>query len=86
MQKQLCKYTVLCIDDFGLQGQIPSSVKDMLYKVMDSRWKNKSTVFPSQLTVEGIVHLIGEGAQGNAIIDRIINPSKIITLKGASKR
>lgn len=86
LQKQLCKYTVLLIDDFCLQGKMPSPVKEMLYKVTDSRWKNKSTVFTSQLNLEGIVQLIGEGAVGNAIVDRLLNPSKIVTLKGESKR
>ncbi len=86
LQKQLCNFTVLCIDDFGLQGSIPAPVKDMLYKVMDSRWKSKATVFTSQLNIEGFIQLIGEGAQGNAIVDRIINPSKEIILKGESKR
>lgn len=78
--------TVLLIDDFCLQGKMPSPVKEMLYKVTDSRWKNKSTVFTSQLNLEGIVQLIGEGAVGNAIVDRLLNPSKIVTLKGESKR
>lgn len=86
LQKQLCKYPVLFIDDFGLQGKMPSIVNDMLYKIMDSRWKCKSTVITSQLNIEGIIKLIGEGAQGNAIVDRLINPSKVITLTGDSKR
>lgn len=86
LQKQLCKYTVLLIDDFCLQGKMPSPVKEMLYKVTDSRWKNKSTVFTSQLNLEGIVQLIGEGAVGNAIVDRLLNPSKIVTLNEESKR
>lgn len=86
LQKQLCKYTVLLIDDFCLQGKMPSPVKEMLYKVTDSRWKNKSTVFTSQLNLEEIVQLIGEGAVGNAIVDRLLNPSKIVTLNEESKR
>ena len=43
-------------------------------------------MFTSQLNNEGIVKLIGEGSEGNAIIDRIFNPSKQIILTGASKR
>lgn len=48
--------------------------------------EEKSTVFTSQLNNEGIVKLIGDGPEGNAIIDRIFNPSKQIILTGASKR
>ena len=86
LQNQLCKYPVLIIDDFGLQGNVPSVVKSTVYNFIDSRWKKKSTVFTSQLNNEGIVKLIGDGPEGNAIIDRIFNPSKQIILTGASKR
>lgn len=40
-----CKYTVLIIDDFGLQGKVPSVVKSTVYNFIDFRWKKKSTVF-----------------------------------------
>ena len=86
LQNHLCKYPVLIIDDFGLQGKVPSVVKSTVYNFIDSRWKKKSTVFTSQLNNEGIVKLIGDGPKGNAIIDRIFNPSKQIILTGASKR
>ena len=62
-----------------------SACATLIYYRM-GRWKNKSTVFTSQLNLEGIVQLIGEGAVGNAIVDRLLNPSKIVTLKGESKR
>lgn len=86
LQNQLCKYPVLIIDDFVLQGKVPSVVKSTVYNFIDYRWKKKSTLFTSQLNNESIVKLIGDGPEGNAIIDRIFNPSKQIILTGASKR
>lgn len=41
LQNQLCKYPVLIIDDFGLQGKVPSVVKSTFYNFIDYKMEEE---------------------------------------------
>jgi DNA replication protein DnaC len=84
--KQIIKYTVVCFDDFGLQGKLDSKVAECLFHILDLRWRTKPVIFTSQLKVEGFELLFSKSTQSDAIIDRLLHPSRIVTLQGQSKR
>jgi len=54
--------------------------------IIDDRYKKTSTIISSQIPVSVWYDLIGGGIIADAILDRIINSSHRIDLKGESMR
>ena len=54
--------------------------------IIDDRYNNKSTILSSQIPVSAWYDIIGEGTIADAILDRIVNSSHRIDLKGESMR
>ncbi len=76
---------LLILDDFCLKPIEPQS-RAMLLDIIDDRHANKSTVIVSQLPVNKWHELIGEPTIADAIMDRLVNGSYRINLKGESMR
>lgn len=84
---KLAKYDVLAIDDLGLNSEVmPAKIVSFIFNVIDARSPRKSTVITSQMKPDGLLRVFGSGAQAEAIVDRLLRPCKIISLKGESKR
>ena len=54
--------------------------------IIDDRFNQKSTIVSSQIPVSAWYDIIGEGTIADAILDRIVNSSHRIDLKGESLR
>ena len=54
--------------------------------IIDDRFDQNSTVVASQIPVATWYDLIGEGTIADAILDRLVNSSHRIDLKGESLR
>ena len=54
--------------------------------IIDNRFDRKSTIVSSQILVSVWYDLIGEGTIADAILDRLVNSSHRIDLKGESLR
>jgi DNA replication protein DnaC len=81
---KLIKYDLLIIDDFGLCK--PTNVdRNNFLELVDDRYK-KSILITSQLPVENWHEAIGEATLADAIIDRLINNTNVLKLKGESLR
>jgi DNA replication protein DnaC len=81
---KLIKYDLLIIDDFGLCK--PTNVdRNNFLELVDDRYK-KSILITSQLPVENWHEAIGEETLADAIIDRLINNTNVLKLKGESLR
>lgn len=83
--KKLLKIDLLILDDFGLQA-FDNQARESLIDIIDDRFNKCSTIVASQLPVSIWYEIIGEGTIADAILDRIVNSSHRIDLKGHSMR
>lgn len=82
---KLLKADLLILDDFGLQS-FDNHAREALMDIIDDRHNKTSTVISSQIPVSAWYDIIGEGTIADAILDRIVNSSHRINLKGESLR
>jgi DNA replication protein DnaC len=82
---KLLKADLLILDDFGLQS-FDNHAREALMDIIDDRHNKTSTVISSQIPVSAWYDIIGEGTIADAILDRIVNSSHRIDLKGESLR
>lgn len=83
--KKLDKTNLLILDDFGLQA-FDNQSREILMDIIDDRFGKKSTIVSSQIPVSVWYDVIGEGTIADAILDRLVNSSHRIDLKGESLR
>ena len=83
--KKLSKANVLILDDFGLQA-FDNQAREALMDIIDDRYDQTSTIVSSQIPVSVWYDIIGEGTIADAILDRLVNSSHRIDLKGESLR
>ncbi|WP_037322278.1 IS21-like element helper ATPase IstB [Salegentibacter sp. Hel_I_6] len=82
---KLFKADLLILDDFGLQS-FDNHARETLMDIIDDRYHKASTIISSQIPVSAWYDIIGEGTIADAILDRIVNSSHRIDLKGESLR
>lgn len=83
--KKLNKTELLILDDFGLQA-FDNFARETLLDIIDERMNKASTIVSSQIPVSAWYDVIGEGTIADAILDRLVNSSHRIDLKGDSMR
>jgi len=82
---KLGKNQLLILDDFGLQA-FDNHARETLMDIIDDRYNQTSTMVSSQIPVSAWYDIIGEGTIADAILDRLVNSSHQIDLKGESLR
>jgi DNA replication protein DnaC len=82
---KLLKADLLILDDFGLQA-FDNHARETLMDIIDDRYNKTSTIISSQIPVSAWYDIIGEGTIADAILDRIVNSSHRVDLKGESLR
>ena len=83
--EKLAKSDLLILDDFGLHKLDDQQRLDLL-EIIEDRHGKKSTLVASQLPVKNWYDIIGDATLADAILDRIVNQSIRIELKGDSLR
>lgn len=83
--KRLGKYDLIILDEFLLTPTSETERSDLL-ELMEIRCNKKSTIFCSQYSFDGWHQRLNGGPIADAILDRIVNSSYIITLHGKSLR
>ncbi len=83
--KKLNKVDLLILDDFGLQS-FDNYARNALMDLIEDRFNSKATIVSSQIPVSTWYDVIGEGTIADAILDRLVNSSHRINLKGESLR
>jgi len=83
--KKIGKVNLLILDDFGLQA-FDNHSRETLMDIVDDRHSQMSTIVSSQIPVSAWYDIIGEGTIADAILDRLVNSSHRIDLKGESLR
>ena len=83
--KRFARYKLLIIDDFGIS---PISTDDAtnLFEIIEARDEYASTIITSQLPVKDWYGYLQNNTVADAILDRIVNSSHRINLKGDSLR
>ena len=79
------QYKLLILDDFGIS---PISVDDAtnIFEIIETRNQLSSTIITSQLPVKDWYGYLQNNTVADAILDRIVNSSHRIHLKGDSLR
>lgn len=83
--QKLQRVDLLILDDFGLQA-FDNHAREALMDIIEDRFNKMSTIVSSQIPVSVWYDIIGEGTIADAILDRIVNSSHRIDLKGESLR
>lgn len=83
--KKLTRYDVLILDDFGLQA-FDNHAREALMDIIEDRFNTATTIVSAQIPVSAWYDIIGEGTIADAILDRLVNSSHRIDLKGESLR
>jgi len=83
--KKLAKTDLLILDDFGLHS-FDNQSREALMDLIDDRFNKSTTIVASQIPVSVWYDIIGEGTIADAILDRLVNSSHRIDLKGESLR
>ncbi len=84
-RKSLNKKDVLIIDDFGL-GELSDTTASNLLTLIDERYQEKSLIICSQIHPTDWHAYFGDQFKGDAFLDRVINQSYKIDIKGRSLR
>ena len=82
---KILRTDLLILDDFGLQS-FDNPGREALMDIIDDRYNKTSTIISSQILVSAWYDIIGEGTIADAILDRIVNSSHRLDLKGDSLR
>ncbi|MCC5917418.1 MAG: IS21-like element helper ATPase IstB [Cryomorphaceae bacterium] len=83
--EKISKTELLIIDDFGLTSLDAIQRMDLM-EIIEDRHARKSTIISSQLPVASWYNVIGEDTIADAILDRLVNTSHHIEIKGESMR
>ena len=83
--KNLLRYQVLILDDFGI-APINSEETQDLFNLLDDRYKVAPVIVATQLKKEGLSIFLGNDTKTEAAADRLLHPSMNIELKGPSRR
>lgn len=83
--QRLSKIKVLILDDFGLRNYSHDEATYLL-EILEERYNKGSVIITSQVDPNGWKTLFQDSVISEAIIDRMINPSQLVTLEGESYR
>ena len=83
--KKLTKLDVLILDDFGIRNYLHSEAT-FLVDLLEYRSYKGTLIVTSQVDPQGWKSLFEDPIVADAVIDRIVNPSTRLTLKGGSYR
>jgi len=83
--KKLCSYQLLIIDEFGMKKMLPSAADDLL-EIIHRRYETASTIIATNRPINDWGVLLGDNAATAAILDRFLDKTTILSIKGKSYR
>jgi len=83
--RNYAKYKLLIIDEIGY---LPISQEDsnLFFQLIDMRYERKSTIFTTNISFDKWDKVFYDAVVANAILDRILHHSHVITITGKSYR
>lgn len=83
--RQLARFDLLILDDFGLKPLSQSERHDLL-EIIEDRHELHSTLLTSQLPISAWHSYLGEPTVADALLDRLLTNAHRLELKGESLR
>ena len=83
--KTLSKYKLLIIDEVGYLP-IDTEAANMLFQLINKRYEKKSTIITTNKPFSKWGELFGDNMIANAILDRLLHHSHVISITGKSYR
>lgn len=83
--RQLARFDLLILDDFGLKPLSQSERHDLL-EIIEDRHELHSTLLTSQLPISSWHSYLGEPTVADALLDRLLTNAHRLELKGESLR
>ena len=84
-KEKLVRPELLILDNFGLRKLSPMQSQD-LCEILEDRTPNKSTIITTQLPIDHWKEVISDPVIADAIIDRLIHSSVMLTIEGDTYR
>lgn len=83
--KKLSGYKLLIIDELGY---LPITKDDskLFFQLIDKRYEKTSTIITTNINFSQWDEVFGDAVTANAILDRLLHHSEIVTIKGSSYR
>ena len=85
LYRKINQAELLILDDFGFFS-FDQSQRQVLMNIVDAKYDKTSIIITSQIPVSKWHDLIGEATIADAVMDRLVNSSHRIELKGESLR
>ena len=85
MNKLRKRVELLIIDDFGLRNYSHQEA-NVLYEILEDRYKHGSLIMTSQVRPQGWVSLFEDQVIAEAILDRLTACAQTVEVKGPSCR
>jgi DNA replication protein DnaC len=87
--RQYARYDLLIIDEFGfdkLEREDFPQASSLLYKVIDSRTRSRSTALVTNIDFDAWGDYLGDPPMAMAFLDRVVDGAMILKLHGKSYR
>ncbi len=83
--RHFCHYRLLIIDEIGYLP-IDKEDSNLFFQLIDKRYEKKSTIFTTNMNFNEWDEIFYDAVVSNAILDRILHHSHVITISGKSYR
>lgn len=83
--KALARYKLLIIDEVGFLP-LDTEASNLLFQLISKRYEKSSTIITTNKALSTWGDLFGDNVLANAILDRLVHHSQIITINGKSYR
>ena len=83
--KYINRYKLLIIDELGYLP-IDKENSNLFFQLIDMRYEKKSTILTTNINFNDWDNIFYDAVVANAILDRILHHSKVITINGRSYR
>jgi len=82
---KLNRNDLIVLDDFGMQP-MNQDTRLALFQLLEERYSEKSVIIASQLPLDKWYSYLADSTTADAIMDRVVNNSTIVSLMGDSMR
>lgn len=83
--KYINRYKLLVIDELGYLP-IDKEDSNLFFQLIDMRYEKKSTILTTNINFNDWDSIFNDAVVANAILDRILHHSKVVTINGRSYR
>ncbi|SNX54454.1 IS21-like element helper ATPase IstB [Thermoanaerobacterium sp. RBIITD] len=83
--KHFSKYKVLIIDEVGYLP-IDTDASNIFFQLISKRYEKHSTIITTNMPFSNWAEVFGSATLANAILDRLLHHSHVISIKGPSYR